>query len=56
MGNQEIKPINKTKEDIVAGFSIRLITQSHACELVIEVETDFRILLHNQDQSEAPCW
>ena len=33
-----IKPSNKTKEEIVEGFSLRLITPSHACDL--EVETD----------------
>ena len=32
-------PSNKTKEDIVEGFSLRLITPSRACELVLEVET-----------------
>ena len=40
MGNREIKPSNKTKEEIVEGFSLRLITLSRACELVLEVETD----------------
>ena len=40
MGNQEIKPSNKTKEEIVEGFSLRLITPSRACEPVLEVETD----------------
>ena len=40
MGNQEIKPTNKTKEEIVEGFSPRLITPSRACEAVLEVETD----------------
>ena len=40
MGNQEIKPSNKTKEEIVDGFSLRLISPSRACELVLEVETD----------------
>ena len=40
MGNREIKPSNKTKEEIVKGFSLRLITPSRACEPVIEVETD----------------
>ena len=40
MGNREIKPSNKTKEEIVDGFSLRLITQPRACEPVIEVETD----------------
>ena len=32
VGNQEIKPSNKTKEEIVEGFSLRLITPSRACE------------------------
>ena len=32
MGNREIKPSNKTKEEIVEGFSVKLITVSHACE------------------------
>ena len=40
MGNREIKPSNKTKEEIVEGFSLRLITPSRACEPVLEVETD----------------
>ena len=40
MGNREIKPSNKTEEEIVEGFSLRLITQSRACEPVLEVETD----------------
>ena len=35
MGNREIKPSNKTKEEIVEGYSLRLITLS-----VLEVETD----------------
>ena len=30
--NREIKPSNKTKEEIVEGFSLRLITPSRACE------------------------
>ena len=38
--NREIKPSNKTKEEIVEGFSLRLITPSRACESVLEVETD----------------
>ena len=33
-------PSNKTKEEIVEGFSLRLITPSCACEPVLEVETD----------------
>ena len=37
VGNREI---NKTKEEIVEGFSLRLITLSRACEPVLEVETD----------------
>ena len=36
-GNLEIKPSNKTKEEIVEGFSQRLITPSRACEPVLEV-------------------
>ena len=40
MGNREIKPSNKTKEEIVEGFSLRLITPSRACEPILEVETD----------------
>ena len=40
MGNREIKPSSKTKEEIVEGFSLRLITLSRACEPVLEVETD----------------
>ena len=40
MGNREIKLSNKTKEEIVEGFSLRLITPSRACELLLEVETD----------------
>ena len=40
MGNLEIKPSNKTKEEIVEGFSLRLITPPRACEPVLEVETD----------------
>ena len=39
--NREIKPNNKTKEEIVEGVSLRLITPPHACsEHVLEVETD----------------
>ena len=40
VGNREIKPSNKTKEDIVEGFSLRLIAPSRSCEPVLEVETD----------------
>ena len=40
MGNQEIKPSNKTKKETVEGFSLRLITPPRACEPVLEVETD----------------
>ena len=40
MGNWEIKPSNKTKEEIVEGFFLRFITPSAACEPVQEVETD----------------
>ena len=38
--NREIKPSNKTKEEIVDGFSHRLITPPRACEPVLEVEKD----------------
>ena len=30
--NREVKPSNKTKEEIAEGFSLRLITPSRACE------------------------
>ena len=40
VGNREIKPSNKTKEEIVEGFSLRLITPPHTFESVLEVETD----------------
>ena len=40
VGNREIKPSNESKEEIVEGFSLRLITPSRACEVVLEVETD----------------
>ena len=40
VGNREIMPSNKTKKEIVEGFSLRLITPSRACEPVLEVETD----------------
>ena len=40
MGNWEIKPSNKTKEEIIEGFYLILITPSRACESVLEVETD----------------
>ena len=30
--NREIKPGNKTKEEIAEGFPLRLITPSRACE------------------------
>ena len=40
VGNREIKPSNKSKEEIVQGFSLRLITPQRACEPVLEVETD----------------
>ena len=32
VGNREIKPSNKTKEEIAEGFSLRLMTPSRACE------------------------
>ena len=35
-----MKPSNKTKEEIVKGYSLRVITPSRACEPVLEVETD----------------
>ena len=41
MGNREIKPSNKTKEEILEGFSQILITPPSAYEPVLEVETDF---------------
>ena len=40
VGNRKIKPSNKTKEEIVEGFFLRLITPSRVCELVLEIETD----------------
>ena len=40
MENREIKPSNKTKEEIEEGFSLRLIIPPLACEPVLEVETD----------------
>ena len=40
MGNLEIKTSNKTKEEIVEGFSLRVATPSRACEPVLEVEID----------------
>ena len=40
MGNREIKTSNKTKEEIVEGFSLRVTTPSCACEPVLEVKTD----------------
>ena len=40
VGNQVIKPSNKTKEEIVEGFSLRLITPPRAYEPVLKVETD----------------
>ena len=40
VGNWEIKTSNKTKEEMVEGFSLRLINPSRACEPVLEVETD----------------
>ena len=52
VGNQEIKPSNKTKEEIVEGFSLRLITPPRACEPVLEVETD---LADSGAQSVSTC-
>ena len=40
VGNREIRPSNKIKEEIAEGFSLRLITPPRACEPVLEVETD----------------
>ena len=40
MGNREIKTSNKTKVEIVEGFSLRVTTLSRECEQVLEVETD----------------
>ena len=40
MGDLEIKTSTKTKEEIVEGFSLRVTIMSHACEPVLEVETD----------------
>ena len=40
MGNREIKTSNKTKEELVEGFFLRVTFPSHACEPVLEVETD----------------
>ena len=40
VGNREIKPSNKTKKEIVKGFSLRFNTPSRACEPVLEVEID----------------
>ena len=40
MGNLEIKTSNKTKEELVEGFSLRVTTPSRACEPVLEVEID----------------
>ena len=56
VGNREIKPSNKTKKDIVEGFSLRLNTPSRACEPVLEVETDSADSVAHQDQSVAPGW
>ena len=39
MWNWEIKASNKTKEEIVEGFSLRVITPSRTCEPDLEVET-----------------
>ena len=40
MGNLDFKTSNKTKEEILEGFSLRVTTLSRACEPVLEVETD----------------
>ena len=54
--NREIKPSNKTKEEIVEGFSLRLITPSRACEQSWKLKQIWQILEHNHDQSVAPGW
>ena len=41
MGNREIETSNKTKEEIVEGFSLRVTTWSRACVPVLIVKTDF---------------
>ena len=56
MGNREITPSNKTKEEIVEGFSLRLIIPSRACEQSYKLKQIWQILEHNQDQSVAPDW
>ena len=56
MGNREIKPSNKTKEEIVEGFCLRLIIPSCACEQSLKLKQTWQILEHNQDQSVAPGW
>ena len=38
MGNREIKPSNKTKEEIVEGFSLRLITPSRSYEQSLKLK------------------
>ena len=53
VGNREIKPSNKTKEEIVEGFSLRLITPSRACESVLEVEQIWQILEHTGSVSNS---
>ena len=56
VGNREIKPSNKTKEKLVEGFSIRLITPSRTCEQSKKLKQIRQILKPNQDQSVAPSW
>ena len=56
MGNREIKPSNKTKEEIAEGFSQRLITSSRACEQSLKLKQFWQILEHNQDQLVAAGW
>ena len=56
VGNQEIKTSNKTKEEIVEGFSLRVTTPSCACKQVLEVETDLADSGAHQDQTETPGW
>ena len=43
MRNREIDTSNKTKEEIVEGFSLRVTTLSCVCEPVLEVGTDLAV-------------
>ena len=57
MENLEIKTSDKTKEEIVEVFSLRVTTPSRAREPVLEVANrNWQILEHSQDQSVTPCW